>query len=128
MEQSKGLDASNLVSILMREKGHSLQEAVDYIGDQFKALLDVFNTQESSLPSFGAQADEDLQTYIFTTKQSIIGYMIWCFDTRRYFGPEDGDVRHTLVVKLANGKGDMDVRDTSARSTSEFKFAFTVDF
>lgn len=100
LEQMKGLDANNLITILMKEKGLSLQQSVDYIAAQFTALVDVFNKNEAALPSFGPKADRDVERYILATKQSLIGYMNWCFDTRRYFGPEDGDVRHTLVVKL----------------------------
>ena len=116
MERTTNQDANNLITILIKEKGYSLQESVDYIGDQFKALLDVFNMNEACLPSFGAEGDEALRRYILSTKQSVIGYMHWCFDTNRYFTPEDGDVRRTLIVRLTN-----DVVDERAmRSNSEF--------
>lgn len=95
-----GQDANNLITILMKEKGYSLQQSVDYVADQFRSLLDTFNKNETCLPSFDAKGDDALRRYIYSTKQSLIGYMNWCFDTGRYFTPEDGDVRHTLIVKF----------------------------
>ncbi|KLO08651.1 hypothetical protein SCHPADRAFT_1000785 [Schizopora paradoxa] len=102
LERTTNQDANNLITILMKEKGFSLQRSVDYVGDQFKSLLDVFNKNEACLPSFDAEGDEALRRYILSTKQSIIGYMHWCFDTHRYFTPEDGDVRRTLIVRLTD--------------------------
>lgn len=99
----------------MKEKGYGLQQSVNYIGDQFKSLLDVFKKNEATLPSFGAQADEDLKRYIFSTKQSVVGYMNWCFDTNRYFTPEDGDVRHTLIVRLPDESADRGATRTNCK-------------
>lgn len=101
MEYKRGLEGSNYISVLMREKGLSLQGAVDHIGAQYKALLDTFLRHEALLPSFGHQSvDNGLCRYVECMKQSIVGYNVWCFDTYRYFGPEDRDVRHTLIVRL----------------------------
>ncbi|KLO08665.1 terpenoid synthase [Schizopora paradoxa] len=101
MEYKRGLEGSNYISVLMREKGLSLQGAVDHIGAQYKALLDKFLRHEAMLPSFGhPSVDSGLRRYVECMKQSIVGYNVWCFDTYRYFGPEDRDVRRTLVVRL----------------------------
>ncbi len=92
---------SNYISVLMREKNMSLQDAVDHIGVQYKTLLDQFLLHEAMLPSFESpSADDGVRRYVECVKQSIIGYLNWCFDTYRYFGREDRDVRHTLVVDL----------------------------
>jgi len=114
-EQSKGLDDINLIAILMRDRGYSLQESIDYLGAEIKSLLDIFNKSEAALPSFGPNVDRDLEKYIFATKQSLIGLIIWSFDTHRYFGPEDGDVKHTLVVKLVAEAG----RDEGVRTSGD---------
>jgi len=101
MEYKRGLEGSNYISVLMREQNLSLQDAVDHMGVQYKTLLDQFLRYEAMLPSFGSpSADDGLRRYVECMKQSIVGYLIWCFDTYRYFGPEDRDVRHTLVVGL----------------------------
>lgn len=107
----------------MRDKGFSLQESVDYVGAQISSLLDLFNNSEAALPSFGPKVDRDLEKYILATKQSLIGHIVWSFDTHRYFGPEDGDVKHTLVVQLATESGDEGARgDSLSRSSSKQGF------
>ena len=101
MEYKRGLEGSNYISVLMREKSLCLQGAVDHIGAQYKSLLDEFLRHEAMLPSFGNPlVDNGLRRYVECMKQSIVGYNVWCFDTYRYFGPEDRDVRRSLVVRL----------------------------
>ncbi len=126
MEYKRGLEGSNYISVLMREQNLSLQDAVDHMGVQYKTLLDQFLRYETMLPSFGSpSADNGLRRYVECMKQSIVGYLIWCFDTYRYFGPEDRDVRHTLVVGLdehIEHVRDQAIRDRRNESTGEIAY------
>lgn len=58
MEQAMGHTTNNVLTVLMREKGMTLQEAADYVGYHFKELVDKFESGKSRLPSFGTYLDE----------------------------------------------------------------------
>lgn len=100
MEYRRHLEECNYITVLQQEKNLSLQDAADHIGAEFETLLRQFLLDEASLPSWGPSVDAGVQQYVASIKDSIIGYIIWCFDTYRYFGPDDREVRHTLLVKL----------------------------
>ena len=57
MEQSKGLIGNNIVTILMKENGTSLQETADFIGDHCKGLIENYiSAKKQLLPSLGKDA------------------------------------------------------------------------
>ena len=58
MEQSMGHLTNNILTVLQREKGFSLQSASDYVGVHFKELVDRFESNKTRLPSFGTELDE----------------------------------------------------------------------
>ncbi len=74
-EQSRGLDDINLVTILMRDKGFSLQESVDYVGAQISSLLDLFNNSEAALPSFGPKVDRDWKNTSSQQNSRLLGIL-----------------------------------------------------
>lgn len=100
MEVARGVPGNNSITILMKSKGQSLQEAVDHVGGWIKSLLDQYLADKAKLPSFGALVDEAVQKYIFGMENWIIGNIIWCLETPRYFGRDFQEVKKTLVVKL----------------------------
>lgn len=104
MEQSIGLGGNNIVTVIMQDRGVSLQEAVDFVGVHFKALLDGFIEDVSTLRSFGAEVDVGVQRYITSIKDAVIGNMIWCFETTRYFGSQGLEIKDTLIVQFREPK------------------------
>ena len=58
MEQAIGGLSCNILAVLQKEKGITLQEASDMAGARFKALVDQFEAAASRLPSFGKEMDE----------------------------------------------------------------------
>ena len=57
MEQSKGLTGNNIVTVLMKENGTSLQETVDFVGDHCKGLVEIYISAKNRLsPSLGKDA------------------------------------------------------------------------
>ncbi|EEB98168.1 hypothetical protein MPER_02372, partial [Moniliophthora perniciosa FA553] len=58
MEQAKGIGGNNIVTVLMKNKGMSLQAASDYVGNYCQALVDRYLSAVESLPSYGS-ADLD---------------------------------------------------------------------
>ncbi len=110
MERAKGLDGNNFVTVAMRDKGMSIQEAADYTGAEFMERLSQFLEDRKELPSFGKNVDEDVQKYVYSISQWCIGNLIWSFETPRYFGAEHDVVKKTLVVNVKDHGDDADAR------------------
>ena len=108
MERAKGLDGNNFVTVAMREHGMNIQEAADYSAMEFTMRLNQFHKDRSALPSFGTGVDEDVQKYIFSISQWVVGNLIWSFETPRYFGAEHEEVKKTLVENVKNHGDDAD--------------------
>ena len=60
MEQAMGPLhlGNNILTVLQREEGISLQTAADRVGEHFQELIDLFNDAKARLPSFGKEIDE----------------------------------------------------------------------
>jgi hypothetical protein len=64
---------SNVITVLMQEKGISLQEAVDYVGVHCNHLLDTYLTARKQLSrSLGPEASQ----YIYSLGQWMIGNVV----------------------------------------------------
>lgn len=98
MEQSNG--EANLVSIVMRELGLGLQDAVDRIGQWTRDAMDEFVAVKATLPSWDPDTDEQVGMYLRTMEHAMIGLMHWSLNSRRYFGDDVDEVRRTLSVTL----------------------------
>jgi len=73
MEQSRGLTGNNIVTVLMKEKKISLQEASDFIGDHCDLLLNRYLTARKALsPSIGV----DAALFIESIGQWMIGNLV----------------------------------------------------
>lgn len=99
-EQAKGHTGSNFLTVVMKEKNISLQEASDFVGSTFKSLMEQYGADKPSLRTFGTDIDRSVKQYIEAMEHWVIGSLIWSFETQRYFGPEHEEVRRTLVVHL----------------------------
>ncbi|KAJ8473180.1 hypothetical protein ONZ51_g8039 [Trametes cubensis] len=102
MEQAKGHTGNNIVTVLMREKGVSLQAASDLIGEHFETLMKRFLDTKKLLPTFGGDLDHAVVKYVEAMEHWVIGNLEWSFESQRYFGAEHDTVKETLVVKLSS--------------------------
>ncbi|TFK40242.1 isoprenoid synthase domain-containing protein [Crucibulum laeve] len=100
MEQSKGHTGNNIVTVLMKEKNISLQEASDYIGVHCKHLVDQYLTAKAQLPSRGFSSNSDAARFIEALSHWMIGNLEWSFETQRYFGSRHTEVKNTRLVIL----------------------------
>ncbi|KAI5122525.1 hypothetical protein M0805_005252 [Coniferiporia weirii] len=100
-ELARGLEGNNSLTILMRTKGLSLNEAMDYVEVQFKEFMDTFISSKAEIRSYGPEVDAAIRSYIFGMEQWVIGNIMWSFDTQRYFGTEHEEVKRTRVVRLS---------------------------
>ncbi|KAG6817797.1 Alpha-muurolene synthase [Tephrocybe sp. NHM501043] len=99
VEQSRG-DTHNMIVILMKYHGKTLQEAVNYVGDLCKKTIEGFVEDRAQLPSWGPEVDEMVQRYVDGLQDWIVGSLHWSFKTHRYFGTEGKVVKDTRIVHL----------------------------
>ena len=100
MEQSRGIDGNNIVTVLMREKNVGLQVASDVVGEHFEQLMQQFTESKKHLPTWGPEVDAAVDAYIKAMEHWVIGNLDWSFETTRYFGPHFAEVKRTRVVNL----------------------------
>ncbi|OSD06378.1 terpenoid synthase [Trametes coccinea BRFM310] len=102
MEQAKGHNGNNIVTVLMQQKGIDLQAASNLVGDHFAQLMNRFVDTKQRLPSFGAALDDPVLKYIEAMEHWVIGNLEWSFESQRYFGAEHDRVKETLVIVLSS--------------------------
>lgn len=99
VEQSRG-DTHNMIVILMTYHGHSLQSAVDYVGDLCSQTIDAFCETKTKIPSWGPEIDGMVSRYVQGLQDWIVGSLHWSFQTHRYFGSQGQEVKKHRVVQL----------------------------
>ncbi|KAG5723434.1 Germacradienol/germacrene D synthase [Termitomyces sp. T112] len=99
VEQACG-DSLNMVAILIKHHGHTLQSAVDYVGDLCAQTIAGFQRDREQLPSWGPQVDAMVEKYVEGLQNWIVGSLYWSFQTHRYFGTNGAEVKKTRVVPL----------------------------
>ncbi|EJD04468.1 terpenoid synthase, partial [Fomitiporia mediterranea MF3/22] len=104
MEYARGIDQINAVTAIKQEKGVSMQEAVEFVADHFKKHIETVNSCKRNIRSFGPEADNAICSYIHGMEQWLYGYIIWSFDTHRYFRQEYEKVKQTMTVKVMTRK------------------------
>ena len=101
MEQAKGLAGNNIVTVFMESMNLPLQQSVNLVGRKFEELISEFMVDKSRLRSFGSSVDKDVQKYIFSLENAVVGNLIWSFESKRYFGTRRHEIQRTLVVDVA---------------------------
>jgi hypothetical protein len=99
-EQAVGDDRSNLVTLIMRERHCSLQEAIDCMSRQFDVVKDEFLELMKKVPSFGPFLDHQVQEYFNWIGNWTRGVDCWDFECGRYFGVKGREYQRTREVKL----------------------------
>lgn len=100
MERAKGLDGNNIVTVLMRAKNFTLQEASDYVGVVFGEMMAQYLADKPRLRSWSPEVDAAVQRYMTSMEHWVIGNLVWSFETQRYFGPQHHDIKKTRLVTL----------------------------
>jgi hypothetical protein len=107
-----------MVSVLMKQRGLGLQEAIDLVGDYCRACIDRFEQDRQQLPSWGPEVDnmiahyaDGLQNWIvgksdrFNLRNGVylpylLGSLHWSFHTERYFGKHGLEVKKHRTIQL----------------------------
>ena len=101
MEQSLGLAGNNVITVLMKTNGVTLQEAANHVGVVFESLMDTYVKNKALVRSFGPEHDANIQAYMQNVGYWVVGNLEWSFKSQRYFGSAHEEVRRTGVVKIA---------------------------
>ena len=100
MERSREIDAANIIAILMKHKGYTLQQAVDHAGKAFTDLVRRLLEARQNFPRFGPEIDRAVSRYIDAIETWVVGSLDWSFASKRYFGQASEDVKKMRIVKL----------------------------
>ncbi|KAF8181436.1 beta-glucan synthesis-associated protein-domain-containing protein [Mycena galopus ATCC 62051] len=88
VEQSRGDDAHNIVTVAMKEQGLELQSAVDHVGEQYQRLAQSFCQDMRELPTFPDDVDLLAKEYADGMGLWVYTNIKWSFASERYFGTE----------------------------------------
>ena len=89
-----------MFTVVMKERGYTYQEAADYIGEEHQRLIAQMVDASANMPSFGTKADDSVQKYVYSMEQGVVGNVIWCLETPRYFGVWNEPLQRDRRVKL----------------------------
>jgi hypothetical protein len=99
-EQAKG-HLANLVNVVVRERGMSLQESINFVGDMIKHSMAEFQVEKALIPRWGDFAiDDQVDAYVRGIEYWARGCFEWSFHTPRYFGAELEEIKRTRIVTV----------------------------
>ena len=96
------IPSNNLVSLITNEHDIPVQSALDFVGDLVSSRIKHFVSARSSLPSWNAVIDSNLETYSRGLEDCIAGVIQWCFESERYFGKDGSRVLLHRLVDLGS--------------------------
>ncbi|TFK73275.1 terpenoid synthase [Pluteus cervinus] len=99
VEQSRH-GTHNMITVLMKEQGLCLQDAVDLVGRYCKMSIERFEAHRQLLPSWNPDLDRKVAVYIEGLQNWIVGSLHWSFDTERYFGKRGPEIKQHRTVEL----------------------------
>ncbi|KAF9444722.1 terpenoid synthase [Macrolepiota fuliginosa MF-IS2] len=100
MEKSRGISAHNAIEIIIHERGISLQEAMDWVGNYCSDLVDGFLHDITTLPSWELETGEKVSMYVNGLGQMLRGSDDWHFESDRYLGSKGSEIRQTRTVTI----------------------------
>ncbi|KAF8912642.1 terpenoid synthase [Mucidula mucida] len=101
VEQSRGDDGHNLVTIVMHQLRLDIHGALQWISDFYDDLVAKFLRAWNNIPVYGGPMDFEVRTYTEGVANWVRGHDQWSFECERYFGKEGRIIQKTRkVVRL----------------------------
>ncbi|KAJ8474148.1 hypothetical protein ONZ51_g7404 [Trametes cubensis] len=106
IEQARGDDGYNLVTVVMAQYRLDLHGAMRWIGHYHDHLLDLFlahcdpSSELFKMPSWGARVDSGLKRYVEGLGNWVRANDSWSFESERYFGRDGSEVMKTRWLAL----------------------------
>ncbi|KAJ7071622.1 terpenoid synthase [Mycena amicta] len=102
IEQARGDDGHNLVTVVMHQYNLDVQQAMNWIGDLHDQIASDFLQAFQELPTFGGPPalDRELRTYVDGLGNGVRANDTWNYETERYFGKKGIETQRTRKTVL----------------------------
>ncbi|KAI9433169.1 terpenoid synthase [Lactarius indigo] len=101
VEQARGEDGHNIITVVMLEHKTDIQGAMNWVDERHKELEAKFmDLYENKIPKFGEPVDTELARYVDGIGNLVRANVQWSFESERYFGKEAAEVARTRWVTL----------------------------
>jgi hypothetical protein len=119
-EQGGGIEGHSMVTVAMKERGLTLQGAMDFIGEEFRKFGSRFITLMKEIPSFDDLDDEAhraLGRYIWGMGNWVTANTYWSFECGRYFGTRGLEIMQHRLVEISPKREDIAPKENALAST-----------
>ncbi|THU83492.1 terpenoid synthase [Dendrothele bispora CBS 962.96] len=99
-EQAVGDDIHNIVSVIMQDKGFTIQQAMDHVEKIYASVRDDFLENYKTLPAYDEPLNALIQEYCWGMGQWVTTNIKWSFKSERYFGKEGLNIMKHRKVAL----------------------------
>lgn len=102
VEQARGDDDHNLITVIMKERGLDVQGAMDNLGTWHHERVTRFVAKFDNLPSgsWAPEVEVELKEYAWGIGNWVTADIEWGFESQRYFGGHGPDVRAHQQITL----------------------------
>ena len=100
VEQSRGDDLHNMVTIIMHQYNLDVRGAMAWIGEYNDRIASSFIGTMSQIPSWGAEIDAQVARYVRGLGMCVKGSDQWHWESHRYFGTRGVEIMKHRVVDL----------------------------
>jgi len=101
VEQARGNDGHNIITIIMHENKTDVQGATNWVYDYHKkAQARFMDLYENQIPKFGEPVDSELVRYVDGMANWVRANHQWSFESERYFGKRGPEIEKTRWVNL----------------------------
>ena len=100
VEQARGDDRHNIVTIIMHQHGTDIHGAMEWIASCHQQLLEKFLEMFEDLPQWTPEVDIQVARYVDGLGNWVRANDSWSFESQRYFGTKGLEIQETRVVAL----------------------------
>ncbi|KAJ7493620.1 terpenoid synthase [Mycena latifolia] len=101
VEQARGDDGHNLVTVVMVQFHLDLNGALDWISSLHDSLVARFSLHAKQLPSWGRILDPQVSGYVEGLGNWVRANDSWCFESQRYFGKDGVEIQKHRDIELS---------------------------
>jgi hypothetical protein len=100
VEQARGDDGHNIVTIAMHELDMDIHGVMEWIALYHEDLVARFLAAQADAPTWGDNIDTQLATYIDGLANWVRANDAWSFESDRYFGRKGKQIQKSRMVQL----------------------------